>query len=65
MSTIRESQEQEVSNVVTTEKRIKLKEVCRESTTSDNKGDDTAEATQARFAEVTDTLDEAARFSQS
>jgi hypothetical protein len=27
--------------------------------------DDAAEATQAHFAEVTDTLNEAARFSQS
>jgi len=46
-----------------TEKRIKSA-VCEESTTSDNKDDDAAEATQAHFAEVTDTLDEATHFPQ-
>jgi len=49
---------------VTTEKRIKSAEVCRESITSDDKDNDAAAATQAHFAEVTDTLDEAVRFSQ-
>jgi len=47
-----------------TEKRIKPAEVCRESTTSDNKDNDAAVTTQARFAEVTDTLKEATHFSQ-
>ena len=47
-----------------TEKRIKPAEVCEESTTSDNKDNDAAEATQAHFAEVTDTLDEVTCFSQ-
>jgi len=65
MSAIRKSQEQEVSSVAVTEKRIKSAEVCEESTTSDNKGDDAAETTQAHFAEVTDALNEAACFSQS
>ncbi len=48
-----------------TEKRIESAEVCRELTSSDNKDDDAAAATQAHFAEVTDTLDEAMCFSQS
>jgi len=48
-----------------TEKKIKPTEVCEESTTSDNKGDDAAEATQAHFVKVTDTLNEAMCFSQS
>jgi len=48
-----------------TEKKIKLKEVCRELTTSDDKGNDAAETTQAHFTEVTDTLDEAVCFLQS
>jgi len=48
-----------------TEKKIKSAEVCRESTSSDNKDDDAAVTTQAHFAEVTDTLDEAMCFSQS
>ena len=47
-----------------TEKKIKSAEVCRESTSSDNKDDDAAVTTQAHFAEVTDTLDEAMCFSQ-
>jgi len=54
-----------MNDVTTTEKKIKPAEVCEELTTSDNKDDDAAEATQAHFAEVTDTLDEAACFSQS
>ena len=65
MSTIKEPQEQEVNSVAATKKKIKPAEVCEESTTSDNKDDDAAAATQAHFAEVTDTLDEATRFSQS
>ena len=65
MSTIKESQEQEINSVAVTEKRIKSAEVCEESTTSDNKDDDAAKTTQAHFAEVTDTLDEAMCFSQS
>jgi len=48
-----------------TEKNIKSAEVCEESTSSDNKDNDAAVVTQAHFAEVTDTLDEAAHFSQS
>ena len=64
MSTIRRSQEQRVSDVAMTEKRIKSAEVCRESTTSDNKDDDAAAATQACFAEVTGALNEATHFSQ-
>ncbi len=62
MSAIKEPWEQEINDVAVTEKRIKSAEVCEESTTSDNKDDDAAEATQAHFAEVTDTLDEATRF---
>jgi len=65
MSTIKESQEQEINSVAVTEKRIKPAEVCEESTTSDNKDDDAAVATQACFVKVTDTLNEAACFSQS
>jgi len=65
MSTIKESQEQEVNDVAATEKKIKLAEVCEESITSDNKDNDAAEATQAHFTEVTDMLDEAMRFPQS
>jgi len=48
-----------------TEKRIKLTEVCKESTTSDNKDNDAAVTTQAHFTEVTGALDEAVCFSQS
>ncbi len=65
MSAIKEPQEQEVNSVAATKKKIKPAEVCEESTTSDNKDDDTAKTTQAHFAEVTDTLDEAMCFSQS
>jgi len=65
MSAIEESQEQEVNSVVMTRTKIKPAEVCKESTTPDDKGDDTAETTQAHFAEVTDILDEATCFSQS
>jgi len=64
MSAIREPQEQGVSDVAATEKEIESAEVCKELTTSDNKDDDAAAATQAHFAEVTDALDEATRFSQ-
>jgi len=64
MSTIRESQEQEINNVAATEKDIKSAEVCEESTSSDNKDNDAAEATQAHFTEVTGALDEAMHFSQ-
>jgi len=48
-----------------TEKKIKSAKVCEKSITSDNKDDDAAATTQAHFAEVTDTLNEAAHFSQS
>ena len=64
MSAIRESQEQEVSNVAVTEKGIESAEVCKESITSDDKDDGAAATTQAHFAEVTGVLDEATRFSQ-
>jgi len=65
MSTIKKSQEQEVNNVAVTEKKIKLTEVCKELTTSDDKDNDAAAATQAHFTEVTDALNEATHFSQS
>jgi len=65
MSTIRESWEWEVSSVAVTKKRIKLTEVCRESTSSDNKDNDAAAAMQTHFTEVTDTLEEAVHFSWS
>jgi len=64
MSAIKESQEQGTNSVAATKKKIKSAEVCKESTTSDNKGNGAAEATQAHFTEVTDTLDEAVCFSQ-
>jgi len=64
MSTIKGPQEQGVNSVAVTEKRIKSAEVCEESTTSDDKDNDAAATTQAHFTEVTDTLDEAMRFSQ-
>jgi hypothetical protein len=48
-----------------TEKKIESAEVCKESTTSDDKDNDAAVTTQAHFTEVTDTLDEAMCFSQS
>jgi len=64
MNTIKEPQEQGVSDVAVTEKRIKLAEVCEESTTSDNKDNGAAATTQARFIKVTDTLDEVTCFSQ-
>ena len=48
-----------------TEKEIKLTEVCEESTSSDDKDNNIATATQTCFAEVTDTLNEAMCFSQS
>jgi len=65
MSTIKRSQKQEVNSVMTTEKKIKSAEVCEELTSSNNKDNDAAAATQACFTEVTDTLDEATCFSQS
>jgi len=65
MSTIKEPQEQGASSVAVTEKRIKSAEVCEESITSDDKGNDAAAATQAHFIKVTGTLDEATHFSQS
>jgi len=64
MSTIKGSQEQETNNVAATKKNIKSAEVCEELTSSKNKDNDAAAATQAHFAEVTDTLDEATHFSQ-
>jgi len=48
-----------------TENKIKSAEVCEESTSSDDKDDDTAVTTQAHFAEVTDTLNEVTCFLQS
>jgi len=45
-------------------KKIESAEVCEESITSDDKGDDAAETTQACFTEVTDTLNEVTCFSQ-
>jgi len=65
MSTIRESQKQKINSVAATEKKIKSAEVCEESTSSDNKDDDAAAATQAHFIEVTNTLNEAVHFLQS
>jgi len=47
-----------------TEKGIELTEVCEELTSSNDKDDDAAAATQACFAKVTDTLNEATCFSQ-
>jgi len=46
-------------------KSIESAEVYEELTSSDDKDDDAAAITQAHFAEVTDTLDEATHFSQS
>jgi len=65
MSAIKKPQEQETNDVAATEKRIKLAEVCRESTSSDDKDNNAVTATQAHFTEVTDTLKEATCFSQS
>jgi len=48
-----------------TEKRIKSAEVCKESTSSNDKDNDVAVTTQAHFTEITDALDEATHFSQS
>ncbi len=42
MSAIKEPQEQEVNDVVATEKKIKPAEVCEELTSSDDKDDDAA-----------------------
>jgi len=64
MSAIKESWEWGVSNVTATRKRIKSAEVCRELTSSDDKDDDAAAATQTHFAEVTGALEEATHFSQ-
>ncbi len=65
MSTIKESWEWEISSVAATEKKIKSAEVCKESTSSDDKDNDAATATQTCFAEVTDMLEEVTHFSQS
>jgi len=65
MSAFKKPQEQRINNVAVTEKKIKSAEVCEELTFSDNKDNDAAVTTQAHFTEVTDTLDEAACFSQS
>ena len=65
MSAIKRSWEQEINSVAVTKKGIKSAEVCKESTSSDNKDNDAAVTTQAHFAEVTNTLDEATHFSQS
>ncbi len=48
-----------------TKKGIKSAEVCKESTSSDDKDNDAAAATQTCFVEVTDALKEAMCFSQS
>ena len=64
MSAIEKPQEQEANDVAVTRKRIESAEVCKESTTSDNKDNDAVVTTQAHFTEVTGTLDEATRFSQ-
>jgi len=65
MSTIKESQEQEINSVAAIKKRIKSAEVCEESTTLNNKDDDAAAATQAHFIKITDALNEVTHFSQS
>ena len=65
MSTIKEPQEWKINDVAATKKEIKSAEVCKESTSSDDKDNDAAVTTQACFTEVTDMLDEAMRFSQS
>jgi len=64
MSAIEKPQEQEANDVAVTRKRIESAEVCKESTTSDNKDNDAVVTTQAHFTEMTDALDEATRFSQ-
>jgi len=64
LSADNESQKWGASRMIATERRIKPEGVWGESTTSDNKDKGTAAATQAHFAEVTDALDEATRFSQ-
>ncbi len=64
MSAIKKSWEWEVNSVAATRKKIKSAEVCEELTSSDDKDDDAAVATQACFTEVTDTLDKATCFSQ-
>ncbi len=46
-------------------KNIKSAEVCRESTSSDNKDNNAVTATQTHFTEVTGTLKEVMHFSQS
>jgi len=65
MSTIKELQEWEINDVTATEKNIKSAEVCEELTSSNDKDDDVATATQAHFVKVTNTLDEATHFLQS
>ena len=65
MSAIKGSQEQGANSVAVTKKKIESAGVCKESTTSDNKDDDAAGATQAHFTEVTGALNEATHFSQS
>jgi len=65
LSTDSEPQEQGASEMIATEREIKPEGVWGESTTSDNKGEGTAAATQAHFAGVTGALDEAVRFSRS
>jgi len=64
MSAVKESQEWGVNNVAMTEKKIESAEVCKESTSSDDKDDNVAAATWAHFVKVTDTLDEVMCFSQ-
>jgi len=65
MSAIKGSWEWEINSVAVMKKKIKPAEVCEESTSSDNKDDNAAMTTQAHFAEMTNTLDEATHFSQS
>jgi len=64
ISTIKEPQKWEINSVTVTETEIESAEVCRESTSFDDKDDDAAAATQTCFVKVTDTLDEAVCFSQ-
>ena len=65
MSAIRKSQEWEINSVTVMRKKIKLTEVCKELTSSNNKDNDAVTAMWACFTEVTDTLDKAVCFSQS
>ncbi len=65
MSAIKRSWEWEINDVTVTRTEIKLTEVCRESTSFNDKDNDAAATMWTHFAEVTDTLDEVMHFSQS